>query len=406
MAFRGPECYVDMEDLARARGVPPEKFTQGIGQRQMAVVTPCEDTVTMATLAGREALDAFDIDPDEIGTLIVGTETGVDHSKPVAVYVHELLGLPATCRTFETKHACYGAMAGLTSASDWILAGRARGRKALIIASDIARYGVGTPGEPTQGAGAVAMVVSSKPRLFAFDTSIEGDYTRQVMDFWRPLYSKYAFADGHYSIQCYLDALEACWEDAVRTAGGSHEAFALSELDACFYHVPFSSMAKKAHHRHWEVELGRRVERDAPESGEIATSYRRLVEPWLSLNAVVGNIYTGSLFLCMVDYLRRISSEREGRPVSLFSYGSGCGAALSVAHVSDGASAFKEAVDPGEHLSGRRRLGIEEYEQITRAAESADQNEAGEADPSRWGLAGNLYYVGTVDHQRRYAHLG
>src|SRR6056297_608529 len=397
MAFHGPECFVDMEDLARARGVAPEKFTLGIGQRQMAVATPCEDTVTMAALAGRKALADFDIDPDQIGTLIVGTETGVDHSKPVAVYVHELLGLPTSCRTFETKHACYGAMAGLTSASDWILAGRARGRKALIIASDIARYGLNTPGEPTQGAGAVAMVVSPDPRLLTFDTALEGDYTRQVMDFWRPLYSKYAFADGHYSIECYLDALSSCWSETVHSAGGSFDQFALAALDACFYHVPFTKMAKKAHHRHWEVESGQAIDLDSPLGSQVSHSYRTRVEPWLSLNAVVGNIYTGSLFLSVMDYLRASTPERAGRPVSLFSYGSGCGAAFSVARVSDGASCYAAAVDPADHLADRRRLSIDDYEAICLAGEVADHNEASQADPARWGLTADIHYVGTVD---------
>jgi hypothetical protein len=142
LAFSGPEHYLEMTALAEARGVDPGKYLHGLGQRQMAIATPCEDTVTMAAAAGEQALKAFDIDPAEIGTLIVGTETGVDHSKPVAVYVHELLGLARNCRTFETKHACYGAMAGLSSSADWIAAGRARGRKALVIASDIARYGL------------------------------------------------------------------------------------------------------------------------------------------------------------------------------------------------------------------------------------------------------------------------
>jgi hydroxymethylglutaryl-CoA synthase len=402
MAFHGPEWFVDMVELADARGVEPEKFTRGIGQRQMAVATPCEDTVTMAALAGREALEKFDIDPAEIGTLIVGTETGVDHSKPTAVYVHELLGLPRSCRTFETKHACYGAMAGLTSAMDWIAAGRARGRKALIIASDIARYGLNTPGEPTQGAGAVAMVVSKEPRLFTMDTSLEGDYTRQVMDFWRPLYSKYAFADGHYSIDCYLDALSACWEDARDNAGGS-ERFAISALDACFYHVPFTKMAKKAHHRHWEAELGRSIDREDPTAADIAASYKRLVEPYLSLNAVVGNIYTGSLFLSLIDYLRVADVEREGRAVSLFSYGSGCGAALSIANVSDGASRWRDAIDPIAHLEGRRKLSIDQYEQLCLASEESDLNGTDLADPAHWGLNGVLHYVGTVNHQRRYS---
>lgn len=401
MAFHGPECFVDMADLAVARGVDPAKFIKGLGQVQMAVATPCEDTVSLATVAGRKALQSFDVDPGEIGTLIVGTETGVDHSKPVAVYVHELLGLPNNCRTFETKHACYGAMAGLTSALDWIVAGRARGKKALIIASDIARYGPGTAGEPTQGAGAVAMVVSASPRLLALDTDVFGDYTRQVMDFWRPLYSKYAFTDGHYSIDCYLDALAGAWADAVAKTG--RERVEMRGLDACFYHVPFVKMARKAHQRHWEVELGRSIAKDDEEHlMKVADSYEVLVGPWLTLNAVVGNIYTGSLFLALMDYLRAGDPQREGRRVSLFSYGSGCGAALCFGEVVPGAAACATRVDPGDELGRRRRLTVAEYEEILAACEDADRNDGEPLSPSRWGLRGDLYYVGTRSHIRQY----
>jgi hydroxymethylglutaryl-CoA synthase len=402
MAFHGPECFVDMVDLATARGVDPAKFTKGLGQLEMAVATPCEDTVSLATVAGRKALSAFDIDPKEIGTLIVGTETGVDHSKPVAVYVHELLGLPNNCRTFETKHACYGAMAGLTSAIDWIVAGRAHGKKALIIASDIARYGAGTPGEPTQGAGAVAMVVSERPRLLEIDKEIFGDYTRQVMDFWRPLYSKYAFTDGHYSIDCYLDALTGAWHDAAAKAG-SAERLAMSALDACFYHVPFVKMARKAHQRHWEVELGRAIPKDDEEYAmKVTDSYGVLVSPWLTLNAIVGNIYTGSLFLALIDYLRAAAPEREGRGVSMFSYGSGCGAAFCFGAVAEGAAAHAARLDPAAELDARRRLSVEEYEEILAACDKADTVDGEHLSPSQWQLRGDLFYIGTRNHIRQY----
>jgi hydroxymethylglutaryl-CoA synthase len=401
MAFHGPECFVDMADLAAARGVDPAKFTRGLGQVEMAVATPCEDTVSLATVAARKALQAFDVDPGEIGTLIVGTETGVDHSKPVAVYVHDLLGLPSNCRTFETKHACYGAMAGLTSALDWIVAGRARGKKALIVASDIARYGPNTAGEPTQGAGAVAMVVSAAPRLLAVDKDVFGDYTRQVMDFWRPLYSKYAFTDGHYSIDCYLDALAGAWADAA--AKTERERVEMRGLDACFYHVPFVKMARKAHQRHWEVELGRSIAKDDEEHAmKIADSYEVLVGPWLTLNAVVGNIYTGSLFLAMMDYLRAGDPDREGRRVSLFSYGSGCGAAFCFGDVAPGAAGLASRLDPRAELERRRRLSVAEYEDILAACDDADRNDGERLAPARWGLGGDLYYVGTRNHIRQY----
>lgn len=397
LAFAGPAAFVEMTDLAAARGVDPAKYLHGLGQHRMAIATPCEDTVTMAVDAAERALSAFDIDPAEIGTLIVGTETGVDHSKPVAVYVHELLGLSERCRTFETKHACYGAMAGLSASIDWIASGRARGRKALVIASDIARYGLNTPGEPTQGAGAVAMVVGAEPRLLSLDPARIGDYTRQVMDFWRPLYSKYAFADGHYSIRCYLDALAGARCDAL----GEGNARVIETLAACLYHVPFVKMAKKAHQKQFELEAGKALD-DADEASRarFLESYSRLAEPWLELNAEVGNIYTGSLFLALIDLLRKAGDDLAGREVSLFSYGSGCGATFCIGRVSDGAAGFGKRLDPADALAARRRLDIDEYERLISATEAADTET--HLDPAAFGLESGLHYVGTRDHRRHY----
>ena len=396
LAFAGPAAYVDLTDLASARGVDPAKFTKGLGQHRMAIASPCEDTVTMAVEAGARAIKAFNVDPDEIGTLIVGTETGVDHSKPVAVYVHDLLGLNERCRTFETKHACYGAMAGLTASMDWIASGRARGRKGLVIASDIASYGLGTPGEPTQGAGAVAMLVTPNPRLLAIEPATIGDYTRQVMDFWRPLYSKHALADGHYSIQCYLDALKSARLDAV-----GERAELLDSLSACLYHVPFVKMAFKAHQRELEMELGHAINKAEPEPWQqLMDSYRRLCEPWLSLNAEVGNIYTGSLFLSLIDLLRQAGEQLAGRQISLFSYGSGCGATYCLGRIAEEAGTWQSALDPTALLKQRRRLTISEYEDLVRAGEQSDRKET--LDPADFGLASGLYYTGTRNDRRHY----
>ncbi|MFK8031744.1 MAG: hydroxymethylglutaryl-CoA synthase family protein [Gammaproteobacteria bacterium] len=402
MGFNGAQCYIDMVDLATARDVDPAKFTVGIGQKQMSVATPCEDTVSMAALAGRKALEAFDIDPSEIGTLIIGTETGIDHSKPASVYVHELLGLPSNCRQFETKHACYGATAGLTSAADWILSGRARGRKALIIASDIARYGIGTPGEPTQGAGAVAMVVSENPRLFELDMTCIGDYSTQVMDFWRPLYSKYAFADGHYSIDCYLEALTHSIADA-QSVSDDHSRFSPGNLAACFYHVPFVKMARKAHTCFMEQHMSRTLDlKDATDKQIFTESYGEQVAPWLSVNAQVGNIYTGSLFLSMIDFISQNNPELENREISLFSYGSGCGSSYILGRVVEGAMNYAEAINPREDLDKRVKLTIEEYEHIIALAEEIDMNEGLAPDPARWNLKGDIFYLGTNNHSRQY----
>src|SRR6266436_3912776 len=87
IAAHVPKRYLDLEDLARARGVDPAKYTIGLGARQMAVPDAGEDTVALAAAALQALLARQRIDPAKSGMLAVGTETGVDHSKPVASYV-------------------------------------------------------------------------------------------------------------------------------------------------------------------------------------------------------------------------------------------------------------------------------------------------------------------------------
>jgi len=401
IAFHGPEHYIELAELADARGVEPEKFIKGLGQSRMSIATPMEDCVSLAINAGLKALERFDIDPADIGTLLVGTETGVDHSKPVAVYVHQALGLRSNCYTYETKHACFGAMAAVSSASDWIASGRAAGSKALIIASDIARYALNSAGEPTQGAGAVAMVVSDKPNLVYFEDDVSGHYTKQVMDFWRPLYSKTAFVDGHYSMQCYLDALQGTLQDAMSKAT-IPALFGLDELQACLYHVPFVKMAQKAHVRHFEIDHNVSVDGD-PDSYEAAiASFKQRSAPWLSLNSIVGNIYTGSLFLSLIDLLRRADHEMI-KQISLFAYGSGCAASMSFAYPTPGFETFRDRVDPTTDLATRRKLTISQYEEIMRLNEALETGEPQNYSPSQWDLSNPFLYLGNKDHIRQYS---
>lgn len=59
IAFDIPEYYIDLAELAKARGVDPNKYTMGIGQREMMVATPGEDPVVLAASAGLRVLKKF-----------------------------------------------------------------------------------------------------------------------------------------------------------------------------------------------------------------------------------------------------------------------------------------------------------------------------------------------------------
>ena len=98
---------------------------------------------------------------EEIDMVIVATESGIDQSKAAAVFVHGLLASSPLLVSFEIKEACYGATAALHYAK--LHVENSPESKVLVIASDIAKYGIETPGEPTQGAGSVAMLITQNP---------------------------------------------------------------------------------------------------------------------------------------------------------------------------------------------------------------------------------------------------
>jgi hydroxymethylglutaryl-CoA synthase len=400
-----PRRFVDMTDLARARGVEPDKYIHGLGAREMAVAEPGEDTVALAALAARRALAASGLGADQLGMLVVGTETGVDHSKPVASFVHGLLELPRAMRVYDTQHACYGGTAGLMAAVDWIASGAADGRAAIVVCSDIARYGIATAGEPTQGAGAVAMVVAANPALLELDIGVSGAASSHVHDFWRPLGLREAQVDGHYSVQCYLDAVAAAYRgwrsravarELVRGAG-----LASDQLARICYHVPFCKMAKKAHlHvRRCDVEDAGGAW-GAADDDRAATAFRDQVEPSLGLCARIGNIYTGSLYLGLAGLLHAQAASLVGERIGLFSYGSGCTSEFFSGVVARGAAERIAAARIDEILAARERITVAEYERIMALPPTAP------LVPWSGASDEHVRFVGVSNHQRQYAGAG
>ncbi len=355
-----PNYYLPHAELAKARGIPKEKYHIGLGNNNMAIIPNWEDAVTMGANAAQHILERNNIEPDEIHQLVVSTESGVDHSKPVASFVQGLLNIGTRCRVYEIKHACYGGTAGLIDSIEWISRHTNSEPKGIVIMTDIARYGFGTLGEPTQGAGALALLVENNPRLFTLDTLLNGIFSKNVFDFWRPTGHRVPIVDGKYSIECYLMALEGAVSH-FRENHGLKEGELLDSLDYLIYHMPFTKMAHKAHKHLVEIEY-----RDAsPEDREkiFNESFNRMVTPSLKGVQEVGNIYTGSVYMGLVSLLEAEREKVEGKKIGLFSYGSGCGAEFFLCHISKGIKKIIESLGFNEQLESRKRLTFEQYVQ-------------------------------------------
>ncbi|HRT04924.1 MAG TPA: hydroxymethylglutaryl-CoA synthase, partial [Kiritimatiellia bacterium] len=262
ISFHTPAYVLDLRVLAEKRGADPDKFIVGIGQERMAVVPPDQDIVTLAANAALPVVEKAGRENVEL--LIFATESGIDQSKAAAMFCHKLLGLPSTCRCIETKEACYGATASLRMAAAMVAA--RPHTKALVLAADIARYDLASPGEPTQGAGGVAMLVSAHPRILALDPEA-GFHAEDIMDFWRPNYREEALVDGKYSTKMYLTTLIDAW----KSYKAASQRGLPDHAHYCF-HMPFTKIAYKSFERLCKAEAA-----ELPPKDEL----ERLLEPAL-----------------------------------------------------------------------------------------------------------------------------
>lgn len=347
LAFATADRYLDLASLAPVHGVDVAKYTVGLGQDRMSVCPPDEDAVTLAAAAALPLVEALDdAELASIRTVLFATETGIDQSKSAGVYVHRLLGLGSACRVVELKQACYSGTSALQMAL--ALVARNPEQKVLVICSDIARYDVGSSGEPTQGCGAVAMLITANPRLVAIEPT-SGLHTSDIMDFWRPNYRSTAVVDGRLSIRAYTDSLTGAWQDFEAQGG-----VGFGDIDAFVYHQPFTKMAAKAH-AHLTRIAG------APRDAEVLDAQ---IADTLRYNREIGNSYTASMYIGLASLLDHAAGDLAGSRIGFFSYGSGAVAEFFTGVVQPGyrahlrASAHRRLLDERTEVSYADYLGI------------------------------------------------
>ncbi|WP_166968657.1 hydroxymethylglutaryl-CoA synthase [Brevibacterium atlanticum] len=353
---------VDLSALAEAAGTDPNKFRLGLGQDQFSFPAPDEDAVTMGAAAAAPIIERCGT--EGIRTLLFATESGIDQSKAAGISVHKLLGLPSQVRITEFKEACFAGTAALQAAIG--IVSRNPGERVLVIASDVARYELDSPGEPTQGAGAVAMLVSADPRLIEIE-QVSGLFAADVDDFWRPNDSTTAIVDGGLSVTAYLDALSGAWDD-LQAQGGP----ALAEIDRILYHQPFTKMAKKAQ-LHLAQHAGEELSGDLPEIG--ADGIARVAaqasdaprDTGLATSTLynrrLGNTYTASVFAALAALLDH-DEDLEGRRIGFFSYGSGSASEFFTGRVLPGYAARSRRDDVAAALDGRVPLDVDAYREL------------------------------------------
>jgi hydroxymethylglutaryl-CoA synthase len=348
MGLHLPPLALKVTDLARLRGVEPDKYTLGLGLQDMALCPPDYTVVELATEAAKRALSRWQGKLSDIGLIAVGTESAIDMSRPLSAWVADKLGLKGAVRSYEVKHACYGGTLAVRQALEWKLANPQQAKAALVIATDIALYTENDPGEPTQGAGAVAMIID-EPLIAAIEPKSYA-WSEPAFDFWRPLGEAYPRVDGAFSQACYQRAATECFKALI--AEDESEKI-LAELSALCFHVPFPKMVKKA--------FSQVVQHFGWNEQKIAEFYKTRVEPTMSWNRYSGNAYTASLWIAVANTLRGLT---VGEKIAAFSYGSGFGSELLLLKAGPMAHLGEWAKDIEQDMAQRIYIDEHEYLQL------------------------------------------
>ncbi|MGX7071824.1 hydroxymethylglutaryl-CoA synthase [Helcococcus kunzii] len=332
-----PEYYIDIKKLAEKRLVDPNKYLVGIGQEKMSVIPSSQDIISMASNAAINMID--DEDRKLIDQVIFATESGIDFSKSAATVVHDILKINSFASSFEIKQACYSTTAAIKIAVNYIK--QNPGRKVLVLSSDISKYGANTPGEVTQGADAIAMLISENCEILEINSKFIFA-TKNAYDFLRPNDCKYPIVDGKLSIKLYIELFNLCFESFI----DKYQNF--DEISSVIFHLPFSKMRDKA----LQSLDDKYIDFKTKHLSEITSKI---------LCKNIGNTYTGSLYLSLLSLLY-YGNINEHEKIALFSYGFGAVGELFTVNLSTDYKEKIKKLEIDKRLNSRKEVSIEDYE--------------------------------------------
>ncbi|MDH3638688.1 MAG: hydroxymethylglutaryl-CoA synthase, partial [Gammaproteobacteria bacterium] len=167
--------------------------------------------------------------------------------------------LARECEVPELKHACLGGTYAMKGAARY-LAYDGSGNLAIVVSADVAEYARGSSGEPTQGAGAVAMLLEEDPKLAIVDLRNSGSASSyRGVDFRKPMVrlcqqrprrngqiQDLPVFNGKYSTTCYTDQTLHALHDMFSKRNGINRAEYFRSLTAVFMHRPYRRMPESA----------------------------------------------------------------------------------------------------------------------------------------------------------------
>jgi hydroxymethylglutaryl-CoA synthase len=367
ISFDVAKIHLPIKTLAKARLIDPDKLEKGLGLIQMTLPDVHQDVVVFGANSLTKLIADNNIILSEIARIYVGTESSIDNSKPIASFLLALLEQKfgenslSACDAVDFTFACIGGVDALQNCVDFVRLNP--DKKAIVVTTDIAKYELNSTGEYTQGAGAVAMLITENPRIIAFE-NLWATNTKGLFDFFKPhrtilkssitgnenndpwfdnleaeiaIHKDQPVFDGQYSNQCYIDRTRTAYFLLKTLKKTSRTLY--TSWNSIIMHLPYAFQARRVLTEIYALDAEENivVGNETPQEfqdllKEISKSesYKSFVaskiQPAELASSSIGNLYTGSIFMALLSTLAHFyNSDKEitNSTFGFMAYGSG-----------------------------------------------------------------------------------
>jgi len=408
IAFDIAKIHLPIKTLANARNIEPEKLEKGLGLIKMTLPDVYQDAVVFGANALTKLIQDNNINLSEISRIYVGTESSIDSSKPIASFLlalmEEKFGTDSLseCDAVDFTFACIGGVDALQNCLDFIRLNPEK--KAIVVTTDIAKYDLNSTGEYTQGAGALAMLVTSNPRIIAFDNNWATN-TKGLFDFFKPyrtlskseitgnshnepwfenleseieIHKEQPVFDGQYSNQCYMDRTRNAYFSFKKLKNSEETIY--DSWESIIMHLPYSFQGRRMLSEIYTLDAKTKILsgnedpseyqnklKEVSKSEEYKDFVNQKLLPAELASSLIGNLYTGSIFMGLLSTLAHFyDSEKEisGKTFGFLAYGSGSKSKVFEGQIQ---STWKEQLSKVklfETLKDSQEIDFETYENL------------------------------------------
>ncbi|MDY6821338.1 MAG: hydroxymethylglutaryl-CoA synthase [Deferribacterota bacterium] len=298
-----PKRRIKVEEIARVWGDDSKAISDGLMVKEKTVPAKDEDNITISYHAGFNAIQRAEIDPSEVGTLYIGSESPPYAVKPSGTIVADALGIAPEVHVADYEFACKaGSEAVFTSYA--------------AVKANLVKYAMGIGADTSQGAPKDALEYTAAAGGAAFIIGSDNviaeiletySYTTDTPDFWRRDGQEYPTHTGSFT------GYPAYFHHTLSSAKGIMKKAKIEPKDINYavFHQPNGAFPLRASRM-----LGFSKEQFEP--GLIAT--------------YIGNTYSGCSLLGLVAVL---DIAKEGEVILVTSFGSGAGSDSFILKVTD-----------------------------------------------------------------------